>query len=174
MFNISILIIYILGISGLCGIILTIIEYLLPINNNLLIQKINNMLPQTQCGKCGYTGCLPYAKAIINHQDNINKCIPGGEIVIIKIAHLLNIEYRHEMTNLNYDNNVAFIDENNCIGCTKCIKVCPVNAIVGSIHTIHTVISNICTGCELCITACPTDCISLHQITVLNHVDILK
>jgi Na+-translocating ferredoxin:NAD+ oxidoreductase subunit B len=122
---------------------------------------IDALLPQTQCTRCGYTGCLPYAEAIANGEAEINQCPPGGTETIVALAKLTG---KPPMP-LNHDNGieaaptVAFIDEERCIGCTKCLPPCPVDAIVGAPRRMHTVIAELCTGCELCVAPCPVDCI---------------
>jgi Na+-translocating ferredoxin:NAD+ oxidoreductase subunit B len=122
---------------------------------------IDRCLPQTQCTRCGYAGCLPYAEAIARGEADINRCPPGGTETIIALAALTG----RAVTPLNRDNGieaapkVAFIDESRCIGCTKCLPPCPVDAIVGAPRRMHTVVAEICTGCELCVAPCPVDCI---------------
>lgn len=139
------------------------------VKSDPIVEKVDAILPQSQCGQCGYPGCRPYAAAISGQGEAINKCAPGGEQVMLKLADLLGVdpqpldgnnEQRHPIR------KVAFIDEHNCIGCTKCIQVCPVDAIVGSNKSTHTVISDICTGCDLCIAPCPTDCITMQPVAV--------
>jgi electron transport complex protein RnfB len=131
-------------------------------NQRSLVDLVNKQLPQTQCGQCGYEGCRPYARAI-TQGEAINRCPPGGVETIIKLANLLN----EEPVPLNPANgsivpfSVAFIREDECIGCTKCIKACPVDAIVGGPKLMHTVIVNQCTGCDLCVEPCPVDCIDM-------------
>lgn len=128
-----------------------------------LAQQIDALLPQTQCGKCGYPGCKPYAQAIAEGTANINQCPPGGDANIHRLAALTQRPYLP----LNPENGVekprqlAVIDEQVCIGCTLCIQACPVDAIVGAAKQMHTVIAAECTGCELCIAPCPVDCISM-------------
>ena len=122
---------------------------------------IDALLPQTQCTRCGYTGCLPYAEAIARGEADINQCPPGGTETIVALAALTG----RPATPLNRDNGleaaptVAFIDEERCIGCTKCLPPCPVDAITGAPRRMHTVIAELCTGCELCVAPCPVDCI---------------
>ena len=124
-------------------------------------RDIDALLPQTQCTRCGYPGCLPYAEAIARGEADINQCPPGGTETILALADLT----RRPATRLNFDNGlekapvVAFIDEDRCIGCTKCLPPCPVDAIVGARQRMHTVIVDTCTGCELCVAPCPVDCI---------------
>lgn len=126
-----------------------------------LIQRIDAVLPQTQCGKCGHAGCRPYAEGIASGEP-INRCPPGGEETIASLAQLLHLP----VIALDTDRGeapaqVAYIREAECIGCTKCIQVCPVDAIVGAPKLMHTVLSDECTGCDLCLAPCPVDCIDL-------------
>ena len=122
---------------------------------------IDALLPQTQCARCGHPGCRPYAEAIVRGEAGINQCPPGGTAVIAALAKLL----RREPLPLNPANGVegpplvALIDEDACIGCTKCLPSCPVDAIIGARKHMHTVVMALCTGCELCIAPCPVDCI---------------
>ena len=128
-----------------------------------LADRIDALLPQTQCEQCGYHGCRPYAEAVANGEADINQCPPGGSEGIAKLATLLG----RTPLPLNPANGVekprtlARIIEADCIGCTKCIQVCPVDAIVGANKLMHTVIADDCTGCERCVPACPVDCIVL-------------
>ncbi|TWI53510.1 electron transport complex protein RnfB [Pseudomonas duriflava] len=131
-----------------------------------LIQAIDALLPQTQCGKCGHPGCLPYATGIASGEA-INKCPPGGQETIHELADLLGVEPTPlESPYPPTPAQVAYIREADCIGCTKCIQACPVDAIAGAAKLMHTVISAECTGCELCITPCPVDCIDLQPLPV--------
>jgi len=130
-----------------------------------LAEQIDDLLPQTQCGQCGYPGCKPYAKAVAEGEA-INKCAPGGEETIKKIAELLGVEVQPLDENHISDNTpkVAFIIEEDCIGCTKCIQACPVDAIIGTTKQMHTIIVDECTGCDLCVAPCPVDCIEMRPI----------
>ncbi|MEZ5571970.1 MAG: electron transport complex subunit RsxB [Halioglobus sp.] len=130
---------------------------------NPIADEINNILPQTQCGQCGYPGCRPYAEAIANGEA-INKCPPGGEAGIQALADLLDVEpipLDSEHGEAKQVPSVAFIREAECIGCTKCIQACPVDAILGAAKQMHTVITSECTGCDLCVEPCPVDCIDM-------------
>ena len=126
-----------------------------------LVERIDRLLPQTQCGQCGYLGCRPYAEALARGEADIDHCPPGGDAGARALAQLLGVAAKP------YDRSrgehkpsiVATIIEADCIGCTKCIQACPVDAIVGASKLMHTVIAPLCTGCELCIPPCPVDCI---------------
>lgn len=143
-----------------------------------IADQIESLLPQTQCGQCSYPGCRPYAEAIANGEA-INKCPPGGETTINALADLLDVEAipldaEHGEEKVT---NVAFIREDECIGCTKCIQACPVDAILGAAKQMHTVIVSECTGCDLCVEPCPVDCIDMLpiQTTVQTwHWDLPK
>ena len=128
-----------------------------------VVEKLDALLPQTQCGQCGYPGCRPYAEAIANG-DTINKCVPGGEPTIKRIAELMGVEVPVDGPAELPIKKVAFIHEDLCIGCTKCIQACPVDAIVGAAKMMHTVIKSECTGCDLCVDPCPTDCIEMIEV----------
>lgn len=132
-------------------------------SGNSLADKIDALLPQTQCSKCGYSGCLPYARAIAAGEADINQCPPGGGAGIGKLAALLGREAKplNPANGAEHRRAVARIDEARCIGCTLCIQACPVDAIVGAAKLMHTVIAGLCTGCELCIPPCPVDCIDM-------------
>jgi len=128
-----------------------------------LAASIDAVLPQTQCTRCGYAGCLPYAEAIAAGDAPINQCPPGGAAGIAALAQLLH----RPALPLNPANGIeaparlAWIDEELCIGCAKCLAPCPVDAIIGARRQMHTVVAALCTGCELCIAPCPVDCISM-------------
>jgi len=135
---------------------------------NITAQKIDALLPQTQCGLCTYQGCMPYAEALANNQAEINLCPPGGVNGLIALAQLLNKDpapFINEMQQKTKQPSRAVIREAECIGCTKCIQACPVDAILGSGKLMHTVIADECTGCELCIAPCPVDCIDMINVT---------
>lgn len=130
-----------------------------------IADQVEALLPQTQCGQCSYPGCRPYAEAIANGEA-INKCPPGGETTINALADLLDVEAiplddEHGEENVK---KVAFIREAECIGCTKCIQACPVDAILGAAKQMHTILNSECTGCDLCVEPCPVDCIDMLPI----------
>lgn len=131
--------------------------------NQILIQKIDAILPQTQCTKCGYEGCLPYATAMVTEGAPINRCPPGGEAGIAQLAEILQtpILPLDKECGEHKELEVAVIDEAHCIGCTLCIRACPVDAIIGANKFMHTVVPDLCSGCELCVPACPVDCIQM-------------
>ena len=135
--------------------------------------SIDKLLPQTQCGLCGYGGCKPYAEAMANEDAAINLCPPGGVSTLIKLGELLNHDpapYLQDMQQKAKPFMTAKIIEDQCIGCTKCIQACPVDAIIGTAKMMHTIISSECTGCELCIEPCPVDCIELHTLAQATFV----
>ena len=128
-----------------------------------LVEQIDTLLPQTQCGQCGFPGCKPYAQAIASGEP-INKCPPGGQTTINALANLLGVEAPSLDSEHGEESDVkkvAFIREDECIGCTKCIQACPVDAILGAAKQMHTVITSECTGCDLCVEPCPVDCIDM-------------
>lgn len=155
--------ILVLGIMALLfGALLGYASVKFKVEGDPLVEQLDALLPQTQCGQCGYPGCKPYAEAVANGEA-INKCAPGGDDTIKKIADLMGVEVQpldaaHEQDNTA---KVAFIIEEDCIGCTKCIQACPVDAIVGASKVMHTVIVDECTGCDLCVEPCPVDCIDM-------------
>ena len=131
-----------------------------------LAAQIDALLPQTQCEQCGYHGCRPYAEAIVRGEAQINQCPPGGAAGIAKLAALLQrpalpLDPEH---GIEKPRMLARIVEADCIGCTKCIQACPVDAIIGASKLMHTVLADDCTGCELCVPACPVDCIVLEPM----------
>lgn len=135
-----------------------------PLESAELVERIDRLLPQTQCGQCGFEGCRPYAEALARGAAGIDQCPPGGDAGARALARLLGVPASP------YDRDrgehkpgiVAVIVEADCIGCTKCIQACPVDAIVGASKLMHTVIAPLCTGCELCVPPCPVDCIVMQ------------
>jgi electron transport complex protein RnfB len=131
------------------------------VEGNPLVEKIEAILPQTQCGQCGYPGCKPYAEAIAEGEAEINRCPPGGQEGVAKLADLLGRE-AEPLDIEERPRQAAVIDERSCIGCTLCIQACPVDAIVGAARQMHTVVAALCTGCELCMKPCPVECIHMQ------------
>lgn len=137
----------------------------------LTLEQLDATLPQTQCTLCGYSGCRPYAEAMLYKQESIDKCLPGGVETLIQLGSLLQqdpIPLIPLMREKEKPNLLAVIDEDNCIGCKKCIQVCPVDAIFGAPKQMHTIIPAECTGCELCVPACPVDCIDMVKTKELS------
>lgn len=163
----SLILIAVAALGALClvaGAVLGYAAVRFKVEGNPLAEQINALLPQTQCGQCGYPGCKPYAEAIANG-DKINKCPPGGQATVQALADLLDMDAEPlDATGATSVRRVAFIREAECIGCTKCIQACPVDAIVGAARHMHTVLADECTGCDLCIEPCPVDCIDMLPI----------
>lgn len=132
-----------------------------------LTERLDRLLPQTQCGQCGYAGCRPYAEAMARGEAGIDHCPPGGDAGARALAHVLGVPARpYDRTRgVQPPAQVALVVEADCIGCTKCIQACPVDAIVGGSKFMHTVVAPLCTGCELCIPVCPVDCIVLEPVS---------
>ena len=155
------------AMAGIFGLILGYAAIRFKVEGNPIVDQIDSLLPQTQCGQCTYPGCRPYAEAIANGEAPINQCPPGGQSTVVLLADLLDVEVL-ELNAEHGDHNdvplVAFIREDTCIGCTLCIQACPVDAILGSAKHMHTIIIDECTGCELCLPPCPVDCIDLIPI----------
>jgi len=163
------------GLALLLGLALGYAAIRFHVEGDPVADKIDALLPQTQCGQCGYSGCRPYAEAMARGEADINRCVPGGQTVINVLADLLgrdpkplNPEYGEEPA----VKTVAVIDENLCIGCTLCIQACPVDAILGAAKQMHTVIEEECTGCELCVAPCPVECI--HMVPVKESIATWK
>tara|TARA_R110000764_G_scaffold23354_4_gene57175 strand:- start:481 stop:1062 length:582 start_codon:yes stop_codon:yes gene_type:complete len=155
-------VVVLLGLALIFGAILGYAAIRFKVEGDPIVDQINDLLPQTQCGQCGHPGCKPYAEGIANGEP-INKCPPGGESTIQALADLLDVEvlpldseHGEEKPKM-----VAYIREAECIGCTKCIQACPVDAILGAAKQMHTVIVDECTGCDLCVEPCPVDCIDM-------------
>ncbi|MFM0739512.1 electron transport complex subunit RsxB [Paraburkholderia xenovorans] len=137
------------------------------IDSNTLADRIEDLLPQTQCTKCGYPACRPYAEAVARGEANYNQCPPGGAEGVARLASLLGkpVIPLNSANGIERPRPVAVIDEQVCIGCTLCMQACPVDAIVGAPKQMHTVIAELCTGCDLCVPPCPVDCIAMPPVT---------
>lgn len=148
------------------GSILALSKQAFKVSGNPLVDNINAILPQTQCGQCQYPGCKPYAEAIAKGEAEINQCPPGGQEGVDALAALLGVDTMELDTAnaISDEQQVAFIIEEDCIGCTLCIKACPVDAIVGASKLMTTIIASECTGCELCLPPCPVDCIVMQPL----------
>ena len=129
---------------------------------SITADNINQLFPQTQCRECGFSGCLPYAEALANNAAELNLCAAGGEIVMLDLANLL--QRPTKQPEKIQPKTLAYIDESVCIGCTACIRACPVDAIMGASKFMHTVLTDECTGCGLCVAPCPVDCIDLIDV----------
>lgn len=147
------------------ALILTVASRRYPASRDPVVDTVNHELPRTQCAQCGYPGCRPYAEAIVNEGEAINKCPPGGDATIARLADILgrSVTPLDPALDAADHNRVAIIDEQECIGCTLCMKACPVDAIIGAQQMMHTVIESECTGCDLCVAPCPVDCIDMVQ-----------
>jgi len=154
------------GLSLLFGAVLGFAAVRFKVEGNPIVDQIDTLLPQTQCGQCGFPGCRPYAQAIVNGEA-INKCPPGGQNTINALADLLDVEAPQLDAEHGTESDVkkvAYIREDECIGCTKCIQACPMDAILGAAKQMHTVIADECTGCDLCVEPCPVDCIDMIPV----------
>lgn len=153
-------------LSVVFGLLLGFASVRFKVEGDPVVDKIDALLPQTQCGQCTYPGCRPYAEAIANGEADINQCPPGGEAVIHALADLLDVDFKplNEEHGEHTEKTVVIIDEQLCIGCTLCIQACPVDAILGAAKQMHTVITEECTGCDLCIPPCPVDCIYIVPV----------
>ncbi|MES2018327.1 MAG: electron transport complex subunit RsxB [Pseudomonadota bacterium] len=132
-----------------------------------LADQVEDLLPQTQCTKCGYAGCRPYAEAIADGSADINQCPPGGIEGVRRLSALTGrpVIAINPVNGVERARPVAFIDEALCIGCTLCIQACPVDAILGAAKQMHTILPSLCTGCDLCVAPCPVDCIAMLPVT---------
>ena len=149
------------------GLVLGVAARKLRVESDPVAEQINSILPQTQCGQCGYAGCRPYSEAMAAGEADINRCPPGGEATIQALADLLGREAKPLDEDCGEEKavrTVAYIDEDLCIGCKLCIQACPVDAIVGAPRHMHTVIADECTGCDLCVEPCPVDCIEMIEV----------
>lgn len=143
------------------GLALSLARRMLPASGDAVVDRVDALLPQTQCAQCGFPGCRPYADAIVAGEADINLCPPGGEETVRRLADLLGRDRLPLATEPAASAAVAVIDEDSCIGCTHCRSACPVDAIIGAHQLMHTVIASECTGCELCLEPCPVDCIRM-------------
>lgn len=153
------------ALAAFFGALLGLASARLKVETDPIVDRIDALLPQTQCGQCSFAGCRPYAEAIAAGEADINRCPPGGESTLRALADLLD----REPTPLEQEEKppaVAVIDESRCIGCTLCIQACPVDAILGAAKHMHTVIRDECTGCELCLPPCPVDCIEMRPLAI--------
>lgn len=152
-----------LGLTGGLSLVLIVAARLTQRSDDSLVDSIEAYLPRIQCAQCGYPGCRPYAEALARREAPINRCPPGGNATIASLSELLGEEPLPLDTSVGAAtmDNIASIDEYVCIGCNLCARACPVDAIVGVSHMMHTVIAAQCTGCELCLPPCPVDCIAL-------------
>lgn len=161
----------ILTIAGLCAVFGLLLGYAairFRVEGDPIADQVDALLPQTQCGQCSFAGCRPYAEAIANGEAEINLCPPGGEGTMIALAELLGrdpVPLADEGA-AEKPKAVAYVVEDECIGCTLCLQACPVDAILGAAKQMHTVIVAECTGCELCLPPCPVECIHMHPLEV--------
>ena len=153
-------------LAALFGVLLGYASIRFKVEGDPIADQIDGLLPQTQCGQCGYAGCRPYAEAIAAGEADINLCAPGGEPTMLAIADLLGKEPKPVEVDegAHGEKKIAHIREEDCIGCTLCIQACPVDAIVGAAKQMHTVIVDQCTGCELCVPPCPVECIEMVPV----------
>jgi len=159
------------GLAVLFGILLGYAATRFRLESDPVVEKVDALLPQTQCGQCGYPGCRPYAEAIAAGEADINRCAPGGQATIVALADLLGRDPKPldaDVGEAQPEPLVAVIDEQTCIGCTLCIQACPVDAILGAAKQMHTVIEDECTGCKLCVAPCPVECI--HMVPLRRDI----
>ena len=154
------------GLALLLGAGLGLAAHRFRVEGDPLADRIDALLPQTQCGQCGYAGCRPYAEAIARGDAPVNRCPPGGEAVGRALAELMGVEYTPPGTGaaVPASRELARIDPETCIGCTLCLQACPVDAIVGAARQLHVVLPAECTGCRLCLPPCPVECITMHAV----------
>lgn len=155
-----------IALAAFFGLVLGLAAIVFKVESSPVVEQIDALLPQTQCGQCSFAGCRPYAEAIAAGDAPINLCPPGGENTVQALADLLDVEVLplEEEKDAALGPVVAIIIEETCIGCTLCIQACPVDAILGAAKQMHTVIESECTGCELCVVPCPVDCIEMVPV----------
>lgn len=159
-------ILVIASLAGAFGLLLGYAANRFRVDGDPIVDQIDSLLPQTQCGQCGYGGCRPYAVAIAAEEVEINRCPPGGEAGMLALADLLGrdpVPLADSEAALQ-PKALAWVDETACIGCTLCLKACPVDAILGAAKQMHTVIESECTGCQLCLAPCPVECIHMRPL----------
>ena len=161
-------IVTIAGLASVFGLLLGYSAIRFRVEGDPIADQIDALLPQTQCGQCSFAGCRPYAEAIAAGEAAINRCPPGGEATMIALAELLGRDPMplEEEAAAEKPKAIAYIVEDECIGCTLCIQACPVDAILGAAKQMHSVLTDECTGCELCLPPCPVECIHMHPLEV--------
>lgn len=154
------------GLATAFGVLLGYASVRYKVVGDPIADQIDSILPQTQCGQCGFAGCRPYAEAIAAGEAEINRCPPGGEVTMIALADLMGREPvpLEDTEAAEKAKSIAVIREDECIGCTLCIQACPVDAIIGAAKQMHSVIDEQCTGCELCLPPCPVECIDMVPV----------
>ena len=158
-------------LAAVIGLVLGYAAIRFHVESDPVVDQIDALLPQTQCGQCTYAGCRPYAEAMAAGEADINQCPPGGESTILALADLLGVDPKplNPEHGEHSEKTVVTIDEQVCIGCTLCIQACPVDAILGAPKQMHTVIASECTGCDLCIPPCPVECIHVVPVKTTLH-----
>lgn len=160
-----------IGLALVFGLLLGYASVKFKVEGNPVADQVDKILPQTQCGQCGFPGCRPYADALAKGETEVNLCIPGGNEVMIQISEITGLEPKEmeAVEEADKPKEVAFINEDLCIGCVLCIKECPVDAILGATKLMHTVIEKECTGCEKCVPVCPVDCIEMQPLPLTTR-----
>jgi electron transport complex protein RnfB len=158
----------VVGISAVLGLTLGLAARRFAVQGDPIADRIDALLPQTQCGQCGFAGCRPYAEAIAAGQVELNRCAPGGEATVLALAELLGRDpvALADAEAAAKPKSLAVIREGECIGCTLCLQACPVDAILGAAKQMHTVIADECTGCGLCLPPCPVECIDMVPLAI--------
>ncbi len=156
-------VIFIAVLGVLMGTLLGIASKYLAVEGNPLVKEVEELLPGSQCGQCGFAGCTPAAEAVVNGEAPVTLCPPGGKALAETLAEKLGVSI--DLSGVaEQEPRVAFIHENLCIGCTKCFKRCPTDAIVGGPKQMHAIFADACTGCEQCFSVCPTECIEMREV----------